>query len=103
MRTKEFDYKNAAKNLKLVFGDELSEPIKIYTICSHVSKSGMSRDIKAFVIRNNETVSLGFGRVGGCGMDMGFHVAYNIFCTAYDGFREKGKYRYQEFLKHSWV
>lgn len=100
--TEKFNYKNAAENLKRLFGQDLSAPIKIYTICSHVSKSGMSRDIKAFVVKNNEVVSLGFGRVGGCGMDMGFQTAYTIFCLAY-GFNEDGKYPYQKFLNHSWV
>lgn len=100
--TKSFDFKNAAENLKRIYGDELAEKITIYTICSHVSKSGMSRDIKCLVIKNGHPVNLGFGRVKGYGMDIGFHAAYTIFCIAYE-FGQERKYPYQEFLNHQWL
>lgn len=68
----------------------------VYTILRHVSRSGMSRDISIVIIRDGETlhpnhaVSKAIGarlvnahgsdalRIGGCGMDMGFHVVYEL-------------------------
>jgi len=39
----------------------------VYTSCSHVARSGMSR-----------TIELCVPVVGGCGMDMGFAVVYDL-------------------------
>lgn len=66
----------------------------VYTMLRHVSSSGMYRAIDVFVMRDNEpwrltwTVSracaIKYDRkhealgVGGCGMDMGFHVVYEL-------------------------
>lgn len=72
----------------------------VYTILRHVSSSGMTRDISLVIlqrggrgqpatIRNIDYYaatlmgytrrSSGEGiRVGGCGMDMGFHLVYNL-------------------------
>lgn len=65
----------------------------VYTILRHVSGGGMSRDISLMVVRGDEVVvitgstaaalGLGFGkgdgvRVSGCGMDMGFHLVYEL-------------------------
>jgi hypothetical protein len=66
----------------------------VYTVLRHVSASGMSRRIDLYAIRNNKPVCLtgyvshilGLKRhhredglvVGGCGMDMGFHVVYSL-------------------------
>lgn len=68
----------------------------VYTILRHVSKSGMSRDISILIVRNGEHQHLNFVaakamgdrlvrsngydaiRCGGCGMDMGFNLVYNL-------------------------
>jgi len=67
----------------------------VYTILRHCSRSGMQRTIDAVTMRNGDGVSsLGprvavaigakFDRdrwgtkMGGCGMDMGFHLVYNL-------------------------
>lgn len=70
----------------------------VHTIVDHVSRSGMSRNIRVLVIKceNGEAVTLhpnhsvavvlGYPRakrgdglvVGGCGMDMGFHVVHSL-------------------------
>lgn len=66
----------------------------VYTVLNHVSSSGMSRRISFFIVRKDriENISgyvghaLGLRRndsngaliVGGCGMDMGFHVVHNL-------------------------
>jgi len=65
---------------------------KVYTVCDSVAKSGMSRKIRCFVVRDNQisditySVSVVTGikinggalSVPGCGMDMGFHVVYTL-------------------------
>jgi hypothetical protein len=70
----------------------------VYTVLKHVSASGMSRDIDVFVFHvvdgkiqkswlSNLMAGAGIAtfnrnreclRVGGCGMDMGFHVVYTL-------------------------
>lgn len=67
---------------------------KVYCVLRHASSSGMSRSISFFVLKDNRHVQLdrsilqvGIGKfdrkhdgikVGGCGMDMGLHVVYNL-------------------------
>ena len=75
----------------------------VYTTVTHVSRSGMSRNIKVTFIKDNEPLHLSWSvahalgwsmdkdrntvKVSGCGMDMGFHLVY---CLSYalfpDGF-----------------
>lgn len=66
----------------------------LHTIVDHVSRSGMSRNIRVVLLRDGEathpnhsvSVVLGYPRakrgdgfvVGGCGMDMGFHVVHSL-------------------------
>jgi hypothetical protein len=72
---------------------------KIYTTLNHCSASGMYRVIGVKIISHNEprdisgavAVALGWrwdGKhggvcVGGCGMDMGFHVVYSLGRTLF--------------------
>lgn len=79
----------------------------VYTILRHVSSSGMSRDISLVYIKPrakagqsifdldyNAQMALGWPaakragiRVGGCGMDMGFHTVYTLSSILFpDGF-----------------
>lgn len=75
----------------------------VYTILRHVSSSGMSRQISPVVIIDGkpddiswEVAKLGIWKrkyphdsltVGGCGMDMGFHVVYELSHVLFpDGF-----------------
>ena len=67
----------------------------IYTSVQHVSQSGMTRDIKIINIKENRpynynyyvSKALGYRiknngvRIGGCGMDMGFALIYNLSRT----------------------
>ncbi len=79
---------------------ELCKPgSKVYTVLRHVSRSGMMRAIDCYVIQDNEprritwsvakACGMTYNRkhealsVGGCGMDMGFHVVYNLSHTLY--------------------
>lgn len=83
---------------------------KVYTEVTHVSSSGMSRAIRPFIIIKNQPCDLTryidrlglFKRnkkydglwVGGCGMDMTFHVVYELGSVLYPrGFKlSKGQY-----------
>tara|TARA_R110002020_G_scaffold174057_1_gene365063 strand:+ start:65 stop:340 length:276 start_codon:yes stop_codon:yes gene_type:complete len=72
----------------------------IYSIISHVSKSGMTRHISFFKIIDNEPEYINheindlldykFSKnynglvVGGCGMDMAFHVVYSYGKVKHD-------------------
>lgn len=76
----------------------------VYTILRHVSRSGMQRTIGVLASMGdgdfrhpNYSTSKALGmpldpqrdgvKVGGCGMDMGFHVAYSLSHALYpDGF-----------------
>ena len=98
--------------LQLFEGDESPE---ILTIVRHVSRSGMSRNISLKYVKNGELVDItynaalvlgwplveGFSRaikVGGCGMDMGFHTVYSLSGRLY-GYQERNAYR----LRHRWA
>jgi len=66
----------------------------VHTILDNVSRSGMSRTIRVVLLQDSEALHpnhavstlLGYSRakrgdgfvVGGCGMDMGFHVVHNL-------------------------
>jgi hypothetical protein len=97
---------------KLEAIEELKTHLKkgdtVYTKMMHVSKSGMTRDIQirkiaddypynwthlASIALDNRIKNDGI-RVGGCGMDMGFHLVYNLGYVLYDdGYA----------FKHSWL
>ena len=67
---------------------------RVYTILRHVSSSGMSRRISLAVVKDGKVISLDWYAeklgvaqrhatkqglsVGGCGMDMGFHLVYSL-------------------------
>lgn len=88
----------------------------LYTNLKHVSSSGMSRDMKVLAVVKGEIVDvtwyvgkLGVGtlkerngqrviRVGGAGMDMGFHVVYTVSAILY-GYEERGAYT----IRHEWI
>lgn len=88
----------------------------VYIIVDHVSASGMSRNIRCVLLKYDEErkevidlhpnwavqTVLGYRRakkgdgfvVGGCGMDMGFHVVYSLGQLLFnDGYA----------LKHRWL
>ena len=66
----------------------------VYTVLRHVSRSGMSRLIDCYVIVDNQPQWISYHvaracdmtfdekresvRVGGCGMDMGYHIVYSL-------------------------
>ena len=92
--------------------DYIKEHIKkgdtLFTLVNHVSKSGMTRNIKVLDIKNespsywNYYISkiLGYTlkddgtlKVQGCGMDMGFHVVYSLSYALFnDGYAIKQRW-----------
>ena len=72
----------------------LREGDTIYTICRHVSRSGAMRHITFYIMLDNEpfrinahiadVLDMKFNKhndalkVSGCGMDMGFHIVYEL-------------------------
>ncbi len=79
----------------------------VHTILRHVSRSGMQREIGIVLLKDgtdlhpNYLVAKALGErigkrdgviVGGCGMDMGFHIVYNLGRALWpDGFECAGK------------
>jgi len=90
----------------------------VYTILRHVSSSGMSRDISLLTVSDDGTLrditwlachamdekpkdkhGRWVVRVGGCGMDMGFHVVYNLSYALYGKETDRAGY----VLHHEWA
>ena len=82
----------------------------VYTILKNVSQSGMYRHIQVIVIKDNKPINLSYWiadylewsykdktysiGVGGCGMDMGFHLVYTLSRSLFDdGYS----------LRHEWL
>jgi hypothetical protein len=88
----------------------------LYTNLKSVSSSGMSRDMKVLAVVEGEIVDITYYvgkldigtikerngqrviRVGGCGMDMGFHVVYTVSAILY-GYEDRGAYT----IRHQWI
>lgn len=101
---KQADYDYAKKQLLEYY---VKEGDTVYTVLRSVSSSGMSRTISLKVARNGKILDLTYFasvvlgwplvekngsralRVGGCGMDMGFHTVYSLasalFRDKYEG------------------
>ena len=115
---KVFSYENEKQEQIAKLKEWFPKGSTVYTILRHVSQSGMSRDISVlglhheeasgntFHIHPNFAVSKALGwtlktknghdtiRVGGCGMDMGYHLVNSLSCALYDdGYA----------LKHEWL
>jgi len=79
----------------------------IYTNILHVSRSGMYRVISLHVVKDNQLVNISWNaakllegydekhngcKASGCGMDMGFHLVYNLGYALFpNGFTCTGK------------
>ena len=72
----------------------------IFCNLKHVSRSGMYRCISLFVMRDNQPWDISWNaatllegyderhngcKAGGCGMDMGFHLVYNLSYNLFRG------------------
>lgn len=117
---KQADFDYAKKQLLDYY---LNEGDTVYTVLRSVSPSGMSRTISLKVARGGQildltyfaSVVLGWSlvekngsralRVGGCGMDMGFHTVYTLasvlFRDKYEGQADAVDAGYS--LQQAWV
>lgn len=84
----------------------------VYTVLRHVSSSGMQRRIDLYTIVDNRLIYLsGYAEgaglakrhktkdgliVNGCGMDMGYHLVYNLSYILFG-------YEAGDQLRHEWV
>lgn len=85
----------------------LSAGDTLYTVLTHESKSGMSRSIKIYTFKNNAMIDITYNvasalgdkidpknggvKVQGCGMDMGFHIVYDLSHHLFpEGFKVEG-------------
>ena len=92
----------------------LRERQTVYTVLRHVSASGMSRSIDAYIICDNQPIWLSYwaGKalgyktdnkrggliLNGCGTDMGFDLVYNLSATVFAGTDRAGY-----VLNHRWI
>ena len=73
----------------------------VYTMIKHVSRSGMYRVIDLYVVKDNKPYRIsgmasdlleGYDlrhegcKASGCGMDMGFHLVYNLSYTLFSDY-----------------
>lgn len=94
----------------------LKQGDKVYTILRHKSESGMSRDISLVIAQGDEIIDITYYaahamgdkvteskghrviRVNGAGMDLGFHLVYNLSSVLFHG-QERAGY----VLKQGWL
>jgi hypothetical protein len=97
MTRKDAERQEAAEKLRAF----ISPGDTIYTTLRKVSRSGMSRIIDLHVIKDGEPRWIGYTaatalgmtwkdreqgvKVGGCGMDMGFHLVYELSYALFKG------------------
>lgn len=99
--------------LKELFEQSIKEHgrVQIYSVLEHVSSSGMTRYISQFIPlistdshgRKHATIVCiaREKKIEGCGMDMGFELAYRMYHKVYE-YGEKDR-KYQDYLSHSWL
>ena len=80
--------------------------VKMLGVLDHVSASGMTRYITMYIpllTDDGKPTMICIARekkVTGCGMDMGFSLAYDLFLEAYGNDIERP---YQNYLDFSWL
>lgn len=110
------------ERLKELFEKSITQSgrVRIYTVLNHVSSSGMTRYISAYVPviqyeeyyddknkvqrmpKQADIVCIAREKkIEGCGMDMGFDLAYRMYHKVYE-YGEKDR-EYQDYLSHSWL
>ena len=113
---KEMDIQYAREQLLTHY---LKEGDTVYTVLRSVSSSGMSRTLSLKVASEGKILDLTYYagtvldwpivevngsralRVGGCGMDMGFHTVYSLSRVL---FREEGNTKDAGYsLNHAWA
>ena len=108
MRKQWLNWQMSEDSLKKIFEKSINQSgtVRIFSVLNHVSTSGMTRYISAYVpvIGDDGVPCIACiareKRVEGCGMDMGFHLAYNMFMEVYG---DDKNHPYQDYLSHSWM
>lgn len=113
IKAKELDSDHSKERLLKHY---LKEGSTIYTLLRSVSSSGMTRHISLLVANGDEITDITYYaagvlgeslyerngsrsiRVNGCGMDMGFHLVYNLSSVLF-----KGADRAGYILKQRWI
>jgi hypothetical protein len=107
--------KERAQALILDLLDTGADRPTIYTILRRVSASGMSREISLKAIKSGQVYDITYSagvlldmkltknsynalKVNGCGMDMGFHLVYNLASVLFNG-EERAGYK----IRHEWL
>ena len=108
--------RNKLEQDKAELKDMLGDNPNVYTILRSVSASGMTRHISLKIVHKGELIDityltsrvlgdklsdkLGFNtiRVNGTGMDMGFHLTYNLSSVLYAGQDRPGY-----IIKQRWI
>ena len=107
--------KERAKTLILDLLDTGADRPTIYTILRRVSASGMNRDISLKVVKGGQIYDITYYagalldlrltrsshnalKVNGCGMDMGFHLVYELASILFSG-EERAGYK----IRHEWL
>tara|TARA_R110002096_G_scaffold429507_1_gene642453 strand:+ start:211 stop:549 length:339 start_codon:yes stop_codon:yes gene_type:complete len=103
MSNKKIDKAEKHESSKKWLLDNIKEKETIYYCVTRVSQSGMSRDIKFMYHDGKRLLNLsgffselcdykwngnGSIRVGGCGMDMGFHVISSVARTLFGDYKK---------------
>lgn len=109
------DKEQTAKELRALIS---KADLVVYTKLNHVSRSGLSRNIDLMLIVNNKPLYIsasvaelldyslakdGSIKVGGAGMDMGFHLVYNLSRYLYKGMATKKFGDAGYVLRHEWL
>jgi hypothetical protein len=92
---------------------------KVYTVIRSVSASGMSRTMSLYAVIDGQLFNITYNaakaldyplvdvngsrvmRVGGCGMDMGFHAVYSLSSYLFRDLNLEGDPGY--LLKQEWI
>jgi len=117
--------KKAEKALEVEYAREkllthyLTEGDTVYTVLRSVSSSGMSRTMSLKTVEDGKIIDITYYaaaaldyplvevngsralRVGGCGMDMGFHIVYSLSGVLFRKAGESSDSGY--LLNHSWL
>jgi hypothetical protein len=104
---------------KQLLAHYVSEGSTVYTVLRSVSSSGMSRTLSLKVAKDGKILDLTYYasivldwplvevhgsralRVGGCGMDMGFHTVYSLSRSLFRDEEHTGDVGY--LLNHAWA
>jgi len=118
MTTKATEKAEAIQTLR----DMIPRDTTIYTLLRHRAASGMTRYLDLYVIENNRPLRITWQaakalcwtydekrealKIGGCGMDMGFHAVYTLSSILFRGDAHRDPVTGEDAgytLRHEWM